>query len=615
VELLLERFKKLCLLLNTALIEFTTFSMTLKLKHLTYKRLIRRRKTLKRLLGLKETGTIEEQAEVDTNLATLFIKLALLVDTAALIGDLTDFNPDTLQTEYDSSPNQLVFLKDFLSQLEGIITEYEISLIDETKSLLNNNQWQALLKKLSAFGIENALLPLPSIPNIDEVQQVQKYYDDLILNLAHKIEGSGGPESQIDYGVALCNVYLFPGRSELSLSIPALEDKISVLSEDLSISHQQAALIVSSASSDLLALFDTLKTGLAGEPALSCETKIQALRTVSDASSPSEIWQAFSALGSVEAEEITSPILATTSDSGDWSFSLEQTCYLYPILFEINDYDNNKTVEYLRTSIESLAQELVSLLQKATDKEASPIIMPYFLKNEDASTPTWNFDFSQAAVSDQDTLLKYSSVRPFVSQLRNIFINERELGCYYEKTQQQPDENDQFLHPEGTFDHLYISKTQTVTGDTFACFLIDEFIEGFPNPTETTGVALHYPTPQTEAPHALLWAVFPPSIDENAEWNSDLWARTLMETIELLKVRAVSAEQIQRSNGVYYYMPNPVYYPLPDGKPLFPYSRMLHAIYGEGYVYINADELTTSELEGTHNIGIRNLNTELEGEE
>jgi len=68
-----------------------------------------------------------------------------------------------------------------------------------------------------------------------------------------------------------------------------------------------------------------------------------------------------------------------------------------------------------------------------------------------------------------------------------------------------------------------------------AGLLIDEWVETVPNKKETTGVAFHFDAPAAEAPQTILLAVPP----DDQPWNLDKLEATIVETLELAKLRAV----------------------------------------------------------------------------
>jgi len=69
-----------------------------------------------------------------------------------------------------------------------------------------------------------------------------------------------------------------------------------------------------------------------------------------------------------------------------------------------------------------------------------------------------------------------------------------------------------------------------------AGLVVDEWVEVLPNPEETTGVSFHFRAPGARAPQAILLAVAP---DGGADWSLANLEATVLETLELAKLRAI----------------------------------------------------------------------------
>jgi hypothetical protein len=74
-----------------------------------------------------------------------------------------------------------------------------------------------------------------------------------------------------------------------------------------------------------------------------------------------------------------------------------------------------------------------------------------------------------------------------------------------------------------------------------AGLVVDEWVEAIPSPTETTGVAFHFDQPDARAPNALLIAVPP---DPRRPWDLATLERILLETLDLVKIRAVDTHAL-----------------------------------------------------------------------
>lgn len=74
-----------------------------------------------------------------------------------------------------------------------------------------------------------------------------------------------------------------------------------------------------------------------------------------------------------------------------------------------------------------------------------------------------------------------------------------------------------------------------------AGLVVDEWVETLPSPTETTGLAFHFDQPDARAPNALLIAVPP---DPRRPWDLATLERILLETLDLVKIRAVDTHAL-----------------------------------------------------------------------
>jgi hypothetical protein len=83
-----------------------------------------------------------------------------------------------------------------------------------------------------------------------------------------------------------------------------------------------------------------------------------------------------------------------------------------------------------------------------------------------------------------------------------------------------------------------------ITTGLQAGFLIDEWTEMIPDLEHTTGLAMHFDQPNTEAPQSLLMAVSP---DLTGQWDWDDLMDTLCETLDLAKSRAVEPDHFKDS--------------------------------------------------------------------
>ncbi|WP_435345345.1 hypothetical protein [Haloarchaeobius sp. HRN-SO-5] len=79
-------------------------------------------------------------------------------------------------------------------------------------------------------------------------------------------------------------------------------------------------------------------------------------------------------------------------------------------------------------------------------------------------------------------------------------------------------------------------------GAQLAGFLVDDWRESVPATEETTGVAVNYDDPSTEPPQSILLAV--PPDDGEAPWSTETLLRTVLESVDLAKMRGVDLDVV-----------------------------------------------------------------------
>jgi len=79
-----------------------------------------------------------------------------------------------------------------------------------------------------------------------------------------------------------------------------------------------------------------------------------------------------------------------------------------------------------------------------------------------------------------------------------------------------------------------------------AGLVVDEWTEVVPDPTQVTGISFHVDQPSSRAPQAILLAV-PPT--EDHLWSLAALEATVLETLELARVRLVGSETLGRLSG------------------------------------------------------------------
>ena len=85
-----------------------------------------------------------------------------------------------------------------------------------------------------------------------------------------------------------------------------------------------------------------------------------------------------------------------------------------------------------------------------------------------------------------------------------------------------------------------VNATRPVAG-----LLIDEWTETVPSPQETTGLVFHFDQPSARAPQAILLAVAP---DARTTWDFETLEATLLETLELAKLRTVDLTALSEAS-------------------------------------------------------------------
>lgn len=260
--------------------------------------------------------------------------------------------------------------------------------------------------------------------------------------------------------------------------------------------------------------------------------------------------------------------------------------------------------EQIASSVRTKIPEVISLLQAATDREGMVIFTPHLLKVENNKRPKWTIDLSELMrLMGPDYLREYQKLRPAVSNVLALFDD---LKVYEDKREQRIDTAEEPFKQQGNTDYLYLIPAanflQNTTALTF--LLIDQWQEGIPNPegTETTGIAVQFDSPQSEAPNAVIIAT-PPYVGGSDFWTMDLLANTLLETIDLMQVRLVGSDEV-RSDFIlnfFFHLPVTVFPFRQDGSTAFPTRDQLFLDFDLGTIsgYVLAKNLSASEMSET----------------
>jgi hypothetical protein len=82
--------------------------------------------------------------------------------------------------------------------------------------------------------------------------------------------------------------------------------------------------------------------------------------------------------------------------------------------------------------------------------------------------------------------------------------------------------------------------------------LVDEWVESVPAAKVTTGVAFNYEAPAARPPQSVLLAVTPPTAQR---WELATLERTLLETLELARIRAADPQALAEDPVVHRALP------------------------------------------------------------
>jgi hypothetical protein len=96
--------------------------------------------------------------------------------------------------------------------------------------------------------------------------------------------------------------------------------------------------------------------------------------------------------------------------------------------------------------------------------------------------------------------------------------------------------------PAGRLSIVVHRTTPLEFGAPIAGLMIDDWSERIPSRAETTGVAMQFDAPGTRAPQAVLLAV--PGDPESSHWTLDELTETVVEALDLARIRAVDPQQL-----------------------------------------------------------------------
>jgi hypothetical protein len=186
---------------------------------------------------------------------------------------------------------------------------------------------------------------------------------------------------------------------------------------------------------------------------------------------------------------------------------------------------------------------LTSALQGALDGEALPIL-PVIGKRAE-TTAEANFN-SGSAIADAlaEWIPQRARVRnaaAVAGRLTNVLafsVTEAATTTGDPDGDSRPETEAPRPHFFGT---LMADRTWVADAASYAGLVIDEWAEQRPSRSQTTGLAINYDSPQSEAPNCLLLCE-PPTGDVTA-WDEQRAATMVAETISWMKVRALPAQR------------------------------------------------------------------------
>jgi hypothetical protein len=251
---------------------------------------------------------------------------------------------------------------------------------------------------------------------------------------------------------------------------------------------------------------------------------------------------------------------------------------------------------------EKLLTRAISLLQDVTDGQRMVIFTPYLLNDPQE----WYLDLTQFSQSSSiySSLSDYGKVRRAVSEVLELYQQTDTIYLYEDRSKRPLDptiDSESDGVNLGHTDYLYLAPFQQTEMKCFTCLLIDEWQEFFPDMVQTTGISYRYDAPQAEAPNAIIIAV-PPDQRDHKLWPDEIYANTILETIELMQIRTVGTQEIAKSEFAKY-LPTLLFGPgklnirrfppretLVPFMPHFPYIPT--SIGGPSYIYADIADIS-----------------------
>lgn len=180
-------------------------------------------------------------------------------------------------------------------------------------------------------------------------------------------------------------------------------------------------------------------------------------------------------------------------------------------------------------SNEEKVQYFIKFLSKAMGRPNAPFFIPYMVKNG-----SFSINFPDSA---QIPLTDYEQVRTSVKQIHHAFAVQQEGGNHYEPKYFEANGDREIYYTLGNYE----------PGNSIIFLTLENWLEFIPNSEETSALAVRYISPKSQAPNAILIAT-PSTLDPNSSWDHEHLALALASTLNLMKIRMISTDQVINDN-------------------------------------------------------------------
>jgi hypothetical protein len=194
-------------------------------------------------------------------------------------------------------------------------------------------------------------------------------------------------------------------------------------------------------------------------------------------------------------------------------------------------------------SARHIVATLVAALQDALDGEALPVL-PVIRKRPETTAET---DFS-SGTAVAGSLAEWAPLRARIRNVRAFLTTLGQLRAYEvteaATTTGDPDGDTrpETEAPRPRYYGTFLADRTFIPGaELYAGLVIDEWAEQRPSRSQTTGVAINYDSPQSEAPNCLL--LCEPATGDETTWSELDATRMVAETISWMKIRALPSRR------------------------------------------------------------------------